>query len=208
MGSHNVQGQLDRVTRNPMIFERIAIFAGTVWTVMVMRRWCNGHVTKMTLRLWVCKSVNTRKRIEPVWMRIQSSLQCKLALALWDGCGSNRDEMRTGLYCAGNEDRNEWYWLSVYMDLLVKHRMTYRRISGTSWLTQRKFPVVRTSMLAYLQGDLVPANVARGSGEVHNKKPSSPLPPRSRSMVVLLNVKMGLVQNGHHVLHPFAVLFC
>ena len=80
-GHANVQGQLDGVTRNRTIFERIAIFAGTVRTVMVMRCWRNGHVTKMTLHLWVCNSVNTRKRIEPVWMRIQSSLQCEWALS-------------------------------------------------------------------------------------------------------------------------------
>ena len=30
---------------------RIAIFAGTVRTVMVMRCWCNGHVMKTTLHL-------------------------------------------------------------------------------------------------------------------------------------------------------------
>ena len=65
----NIKGQLDGVTRNRTIFERISIFAGMACTVMVM---LIGHVTKTTLHLWVCNSVNTRKRIEPVWMRIDA----------------------------------------------------------------------------------------------------------------------------------------
>ena len=46
---------------------------------MVTRRWSNAHVTKTTSHLWVCNSVNARKRIEPVQMGIQSSLQCEWA---------------------------------------------------------------------------------------------------------------------------------
>ena len=51
-------------------------FRGTVRTVLVhavMRYWRNGHVTKMTLHLWVCISVNARKRIEPVQLRIDAN---------------------------------------------------------------------------------------------------------------------------------------
>ena len=50
-GHTNVQGQLNGVTRNRAICETIATFAGTVQTVMVMRHWHNGHVTKTTLHL-------------------------------------------------------------------------------------------------------------------------------------------------------------
>ena len=69
-GHANVQSQLDRVAQNWTIVERIAIFPGTVRTVMVMRCWRSGHGMKTTLHLWVCNSVNTRKWIEPIRVRI------------------------------------------------------------------------------------------------------------------------------------------